>query len=417
MLALTGVGILRQPAGYAQEPVTVEIYFPIAIDSPISEILDGYAESYEAENSGVDIVFSFEGGYGDVRNKLLTVQEGGGDLPALAILLATDIYDLRNADAIQPLDDFANEDYLADFAETWLSNSYYDFDGDGTAELYSVPFQRSVVLLYYNNDLLAELGLQAPTTWEELATAAQTMTTDDRWGLWLPSSFPYWTFQPFAAGAGQNIVSESDTEVFFNAEAVVDALQYWIDLSQEYGGTPAGVQDNFGDAPGAFAEGSVGMIVHSSGSLRGILETAEFDVGVSAVPGRDGGMFTVTGGGNLYMVNGIDDATAEAAWAFVEWLTAPEQTVDWSIRGGYFNTRVSGFDLPEWQEYASANPQIADASAATASAVREFSVQSQNDVRNILHTYIQAALNGEESPQEALDAAQQESDEILSIFR
>jgi sn-glycerol 3-phosphate transport system substrate-binding protein len=159
------------------------------------------------------------------------------------------------------------------------------------------------------------------------------------------------------------------------------------------------------------------MIVHSSGSLRGILETAEFDVGVSAVPGRDGGMFTVTGGGNLYMVNGIDEATAEAAWAFVEWLTAPAQTVDWSIRGGYFNTRVSGFDLPEWQEYASANPQIADASAATASAVREFSVQSQNDVRNILHTHIQAALNGEESPQEALDAAQQESDEILSIFR
>lgn len=417
VLALTGVGILRQPTGYAQEPVTVEIYFPIAVDSPISEILDGYAEAYEAENSDVDIVFSFEGGYGDVRTKLLTVLEGGGDLPALAIMLATDIYDLRNAEAIQQLDAFASEDYLADFSEVWLSNSYYDFDGDGTGELYSVPFQRSVVLLYYNKDLLAENGLQAPTTWDELATAAQTMTTDDSWGIWIPSSFPYWTFQPFAAGGGQNIVSESDTEVYFNAEGVVDALQFWIDLSEQYGGTPAGVQDNWGDAPGAFSEGSVGMIVHSSGSLRGILETAEFDVGVSALPGREGGEFTVTGGGNLYMVNGIDEATAEAAWAFVEWMTQPERTVDWSINGGYFNTRVSGFDLAEWQDYTAENPQIADAATATESAVREFSVQSQGDVRNILHTHIQAALNGEASPQEALDAAQQESDDILSIFR
>lgn len=401
----------------AQDETVVQIYFPIAVDSPITEILNGYAETYMAENPGVQIVWSFEGGYGDVKNRLLTVAEGEGELPAMAIMLATDIYDLRNAEVIQAWDPFVTEEYLADFTPTWLENSYYDYDGDGTGELYGLPFQRSTVLLYYNADLLTEQGLDVPANWEELATAAQALTSDAREGILIPNSWPYWVFQPFAAGSGQNIVAESDTEVFFDNEGVVEALQYWVDLYQTYGATPDGVQDNWGAAPGAFSDGAAAMIVHSSGSLRGILDSADFTVGVSGVPGQDGGSYTVTGGGNLYLVAGIDDAVAQAAWDFTQWLTAPEQTVDWSIRTGYYNTRDSGFDLEAWQEYAAANPQADEARAMLDAAVREFSVQSLNDVRNVFHANILSVLNGETDAATAMAAAQASADEILAIFR
>jgi sn-glycerol 3-phosphate transport system substrate-binding protein len=400
----------------AQDSTVVRILFPIAVDSPITETLNAYADAYMAENPGVEIQWSFEGGYTDVKNRLLTIQEGGGDLPALAIMLATDIYDLVNAGAVQSLDAWASEAYLADFVPSWLENSYYDSDGDGTPELYSVPFQRSTVLLYYNADLLAEAGLEAPANWAELSAAAQALSSDERAGLLIPNSWPYWVFQPFAAGAGQNIVSESDTEVFFDTPASTGALQFWLDLA-EAGATPAGVQDNWGDAPGAFTDGAAAMIVHSSGSLRNILNNAEFTVGVMGVPGMDGGAYTVTGGGNLYMVAGIDEATTQAAWDFVEWLTAPEQTVDWAINSGYYNTRTSGFDLPAWQEFASANPQVDQAAATLENAVREFSVQSLADVRTVLHTQILSALNGEVDPATAMANAQAGADDILAIFR
>ncbi|GIK29524.1 MAG: ABC transporter substrate-binding protein [Chloroflexota bacterium] len=401
----------------AQDATVVQIFFPIAVDSPVTEILNGYAEAYEAEHSGVDIQWSFEGGYADVKNRLLTVKEGGGDLPALAIMLATDIYDLVNAEAVQSWDAFASDEYLADFTPTWLSNSYYDYDGDGTGELYGLPFQRSTVLLYYNADLLDEAGLSVPANWDELASAAQALTTDAREGILIPNSWPYWVFQPFAAGAGQNIVSESDVDVFFDNEGVISALQYWVDLYQVYGATPDGVQDNWGDAPGLFADGAAAMIVHSSGSLRSILSNADFTVGVSGVPGKDGGSYTVTGGGNLYLVAGIDDATAQAAWDFVQWLTEPAQTVDWSIQTGYYNTRDSGFELDAWKEYAEANPQVDESRAMLDSAVREFSVQSLGDVRNVLHTQILAVLNGETDPAAAMAAAQEGADAILAIFK
>ncbi|NOG49054.1 MAG: extracellular solute-binding protein [Chloroflexi bacterium] len=172
----------------AQDATVVQIFFPIAVDSPVTEILNGYAEAYEAEHSGVDIQWSFEGGYADVKIRLLTVKEGGGDLPALAIMLATDIYDLVNAEAVQSWDAFASDEYLADFTPTWLSNSYYDYDGDGTGELYGLPFQRSTVLLYYNADLLDEAGLSVPANWDELASAAQALTTDAREGILIPNS-------------------------------------------------------------------------------------------------------------------------------------------------------------------------------------------------------------------------------------
>lgn len=414
---LTLVFVALQSVVQAQDPVTVEIYFPVAVDSPISAILGEYADAYMTENPDVEIIWSFEGGYGDVKNRLLTVSEGGGDVPALAIMLATDIYDLRNAEVIQSLDSFISDDYLADFTPAWLTNSYYDYDGDGTQEFYSVPFQRSTVLLYYNASLLEEEGLSAPTNWQELAETAQALTTDEREGILIPNSWPYWLFQPFAAGSGQNIVDESDANVYFNDANVAEALQYWVDLYAEYDATPDGVQSNWGDAPGAFMEGSASMILHTSGSLRNLLANADFEVGVSGVPGQDGGEFTVTGGGNLYMVTGIDDATAQAAWDFVVWMTEPEQTVDWSIRGGYYNTRMSGFELDVWQEYVAENPQITSAHNTIDFAVREFSVQSLGDIRNILHAQILNVLNGEADVESALEQAQTDADDILSIFR
>lgn len=417
ILLLSALLILSGSILSAQDTVTVEIYFPISVDSPISETLDGYATAYMAENPDVEIVWSFEGGYGDVKTRLLTVAEGGGDLPALAIMLATDIYDLRNAEVVQSWDSYVSDDYVADFIPTWLTNSYYDFDGDGTGEMYGVPFQRSVTLLYRNVTLFEEAGLEAPSNWEDLALAAQALTDDSREGILIPNSWPYWLFQPFAAGSGQNIVSESDSEVYFNSPDVIEALDFWVALYEEYDATPDGVQSNWGDAPGAFLDGSAAMILHSSGSLRSILDNAEFEVAVSGIPGQDGGNFTVSGGGNLYLVAGIDDATAQAAWEFTEWLTLAEQTVNWSMNAGYFNTRLSGLELDTWQEYVAENPQVADAQATVDNAVREFSVQSHGDIRNILHTAILNVLNSESDSATALEQAQTEADDILSIFR
>ena len=48
----------------------------------------------------------FSGGYADVQTAIQTTIDGGGTPPALAVLLATSLYDLINADYIAPMDEY-----------------------------------------------------------------------------------------------------------------------------------------------------------------------------------------------------------------------------------------------------------------------------------------------------------------------
>ncbi len=395
-------------------PVTIEIFYPVAVDAPIAAILDGYIADFEAENPNITVEPVFSGGYGDVKTAIQTTVEGGGQPPALGLMLATDLYDLANAGIIAPLDDLAGDAaFLDDFFPAFMENSYYDGD------LWGIPFQRSVVLLYYNKDMFAEAGLDAPTSWDELAAAAQALTVSDtQWGIQWPSGWPYWLFQPLAIGAGQNIVGESDTEVFFNDPKVIEAVQFYIDLSAEYGAMPAGVQGVWGTAPTDFASGQTAMIVHSSGSLPGILEQADFEVGVMALPGKEAGTYaTVVGGGNLYIMDGAPQEQKEAAWKFIEFLTDADRAADFSVQTGYIAARQSSYESEAMQAYLAETPQAAAARDALQYAGREFSVQNLGEVRNIFHDYLQRAYNGEMSAADAMAAAQEEADAALDAFR
>lgn len=429
-LALAGCAMPVAPAAPAaesgasapaiQEPVTIQVFYPVAVDAPIAQILNGYVEEFQAANPNITVEPVFSGGYGDVKTAIQTTIEGGGKPPALAVMLATDIYDLVNAGYIAPLDDFiAQSDpaYIADFLPAYMANSTYD------GHTWSIPFQRSAVVLYYNADLFKEAGLEPPTDWASWAAAAQALTVREgdnvtRWGIEFSSDWPYWLFQPLAIGAGQNIVGEDPTQVFFDTQAMRDALQFYIDLSQVYAATPAGVQANWGSGPADLASGQTAMIAHSTGSLSSILKQADFEVGVMPYPGKEAGTFaSVPGGGNLYIMDGASDAEKAAAWKFIQFLTEPARVADFSIQTGYIPNRAAAFETPAWQEYVAATPQAQAAADALQYAQAEFTVENLGQVRTILHDYIHKAINGEMSVADAMAAAQADADAALEPFR
>lgn len=404
----------------SDEPVTIQVFYPVAVDAPIAQILSDYVEAFQAENPNITVEPVFSGGYGDVKTAIQTTIEGGGKPPALAVMLATDIYDLVNAGYIAPLDEFiAQSDpaYIADFLPAYMANSNYD------DQTWSIPFQRSAVVLYYNANLFAEAGIDPPTDWQSWAEAAQALTVRDgdnvtRWGIEFSSDWPYWLFQPLAIGAGQNIVGENPTEVFFDTQALKDALQFYIDLSQVYQATPAGVQANWGAGPSDLASGQTAMIAHSTGSLSGILSQADFEVGVMPYPAKEAGSYaSVPGGGNLYVMDGASDAEKAAAWKFIQFLTEPDRVADFSIQTGYIPNRATAFETQAWMDYVAEVPQAQVAADALQYAQAEFTVENLGQVRTILHDYIHRAINGEMPVADAMAAAQADADAALEIFR
>jgi len=403
----------------AMTPVTIQVFYPVAVDAPIAAILNGYIEDFQAEYPHIIVEPVFSGGYGDVQTAIQTTIDGGGEPPALGVMLATALYDLINADYIAPLDGYiagmeGGDAYVADFLPAFLANSYYD------DQLWSIPFQRSAVVMYYNADMFTAAGLEPPRCWQCWAMDAQQLTTTEgdatNWGIQYPSGWPYWLFQPLAIGNGQNILDDDCTVVFDNP-AVIEAVQYYVDLSAVYGATPAGVQSVWPTATTDFASGSTAMIVHSSGSLTGILAQAEFEVGVMAIPGKEIDTFaSVPGGGNFYIMKGAPQEKQDAAWKFVEFISQPEYVADYSINTGYIANRASAYDTEVMQTYVAEVPQALATRDALQYADAELATQNLGQVRGIFHDYIQRAFNGEMTAAEAMAAAQTEADAALVDF-
>ena len=403
----------------APEPVTFQVFYPVAVDAPIAAILNGYIEDFQAEYPDITVEPVFSGGYADVQTAIQTTIDGGGDPPALAVMLATALYDLINADYIAPLDGYITamengDAYIADFLPAFLDNSYYD------DQLWSIPFQRSAVVLYYNADMFADAELEPPTSWQSWAEAAQALTVQEgdttNWGLHFSSDWPYWLFQPLAIGAGQNIFID-DCTVAFDDPAVIEALQFYIDLSAEYGAMPAGVQASWATDPPDLASGATAMIAHSSGSLSGLLEQADFELGVMPYPGKEEGTYaSVPGGGNFYILKGAPQEQQDAAWKFIEFISDPEYVADFSINTGYIANRASAYDTEAMQAYVAEVPQALDTRDALQYAGAELSIQNLGQVRGILHDYLQRAINGEMGAAEAMAAAQTEAEAALQDF-
>jgi len=401
------------------EPVTFQVFYPVAVDAPIAAILNGYIEDFQAEYPHITVEPVFSGGYADIQTAIQTTIDGGGEPPALGVMLATALYDLINADYIASLDGYIaamddGEAYVADFLPAFLANSYYD------DQLWSIPFQRSAVVMYYNVDMFADAGLEPPTSWQTWAEAAQALTVVDgdttNYGLHFSSDWPYWLFQPLAIGAGQNIL-EDDCTVVFDDPAVVDAVQFYIDLSAVYGAMPAGVQATWPTDPPDLASGATAMITHSSGSLASLLAQADFELGVMPYPGKEEGTYaSVPGGGNFYIMKGAAQEKQDAAWKFVEFISRPEYVADYSINTGYIAHRASAYDTDAMVAYVAEVPQALDTRDALQYAGAELATQNLGQVRGIFHDYIQRAINGEMTAADAMAAAQVEADVALVDF-
>ena len=400
----------------APEPVTIQVFYPVAIDAPIADVLNGYIEAFHQEYPYITVEPVFSGGYTDIQTAIQTTIDGGGEPPAVAVLLATALYDLVNADYIAPLDGYIaamdNSDaFIDDFLPAFLDNSYFD------GQLWSIPFQRSAVVLYYNVDMFADAGLEPPNSWQSWADAAQAMTTQEgdttNWGMLFSSDWPYWLFQPLAIGAGQNILID-DCTVAFDAPEVIEAVQFYIDLSAVYGAMPEGVQANWASSATDFASGMTSMVTHSSGSLTSILSQAEFEVGVMPYPGKEEGTYaSVPGGGNFYILKGAPQEKQDAAWLFIEFLSRPEFVADYSINTGYIAHRNSAYETDAMLAYVADVPQALDTKLALDYAGAELALQNLGEVRTIFHDYIQRAINGEMSAEAAMQAAQVEAEAAL----
>jgi sn-glycerol 3-phosphate transport system substrate-binding protein len=406
----------------AQAPVEISFYYPVAVGGPITKIVDGLAADFERENPGIKVKPIYSGGYPESFTKALTAIRSN-DAPTMSVLLASEMYTLIDEDAVVPFDDFIKtpEDlaWVNGFFPAFMENSR------SGGKTWGIPFQRSTIVLYWNKEMFNEAGLdpnKPPATWKEMLAYAERLTRRDssgkvtQWGLQIPSSgTPHWLFQGLTTGNGVQLMNPAGTETYYDKPEVVEALQYWVDLSTKYKVHREGIVD-WGTTPRDFLERKVAMIWTTTGNLANVRNNAKFAFGVAMLPAnkRRG---SPTGGGNFYMFRQATPEQHAAAMTFVKWITSPLRAAQWSIDTGYVAVRPDAWETPTMKRYVADFPAAAVARDQLQYAVPELSTHDNQRVTKALNDGLQAALTGSKTPAQALADAQHESDRLLRPYR
>jgi len=406
----------------AANDIELSFYYPIAVGGPIPKIIDGYVADFEKENPGIKIKAIYAGTYQDTLTKALTAFKSG-EPPDIAILLSTDMFTLIDEDAIAPFDDLLKTD--ADKA--WAKSFFPAFmeNSQTGGKTWGIPFQRSTIVMFWNKDAFKEAGLdpdKAPDTWDELVADGGKLTKRDasgnvsQWGVEIPSTgFPYWLFQGLTTANNVRLMNEAGTATYFDKPGVVEALQYWVDLSRKYQIQPQGTIE-WGTTPKDFFERKTAIMWTSTGNLTNVRNNAKFPFGVAMLPAHQG-RGSPTGGGNFYLFKKMTDAERAAAFKFVIWMTSPERAADWGIATGYVAVRPDAWDTPTMKKYVADFPAAAVARDQLKYAVAELSTHDNQRVTKVLNDGLQAALTGTKTPQQAMQDAQQEATRLLKPYQ
>lgn len=415
-LAATVVG------GPAVAATEITFYYPIAVGGPITKIIDRYAADFQKAHPDITVKPVYTGSYQDSVVKAMTAAKSG-NAPDVAVLLSTDMFTLIDNDLIEPVDAIATSD--ADKA--WIKSFYPAFMANSQAggHTWGIPFQRSTIVQYWNKEAFKSAGLdpdKAPKTWDDLIAFGKKLTKRDaaghvsQWGVEIPSSgFPYWLFQALTTQSGAILANQDGSKVDFNGPQVVEAAQFFADLSQKHEVMPKGIID-WGTTPKDFFEGKTAIMWTTTGNLTNVRQNAKFAFGVAPMPSKQRGG-SPTGGGNIYIFKTGDKAKQAAALEFARFLTTPEFAADWGIATGYVATRPDAWETEAMKKYAAEFPPAIVARDQLKDAVAELSTHDNQRVTKVLNDALQAVLTGAKPAQPALDQAQAEASRVLQTYQ
>lgn len=217
------------------------------------------------EQTGIDVDLEVIS-WSDLQTRIQTAVTSG-QAPDVVNIGNTWAVSLQATGAFMPMDDAAME--AIGGADKFVEAALETGGAPGTDPT-SVPLYGLAYGLYYNKAMFQAAGLQPPTTWEEMVSAAQALTDPATgvYGMALAAG-SYTENNHFAfINATQNGAElfDEDGNPTFTEDGVVDGIVRYLDLMQaEDVVNPANAQyDNATFAVADFATGKAAMILNQN---------------------------------------------------------------------------------------------------------------------------------------------------------
>ncbi|MEE2040881.1 sugar ABC transporter substrate-binding protein [Nocardiopsis sp. CT-R113] len=317
-------------------------------------------------------------------------------LPDVISLDGSDLPQFAEAGGLVPLEELGLP--TDDLTESALAFGSYE------GVYYGAARAVNSIGLFYDADLLAAEGIEPPGTWEELRTAAASLTEGNRYGLAisaLATEDGVYQFLPW-------LWSNGGDERELDSPASVEALQYVVSLVEEGSVSPSVVNWTQADANDQFIAGNAAMMVNGPWQMPVLREHPERTWAVAEIPVPEAGDTSVAPiGGEAYTVpvNAEDPGRERVAAELVACMTTPEAQLDWSTKGSNVPLDPGAAEQyrDEVPELAPFVDQVRTARSRTGNVGTEWNTYSQ-----AIGTALQSALTGRASPQDAMERAQQQ---------
>lgn len=369
------------------------------------EALDTLVKQFNEENEyGITVDAQYQGEYDDSLNKLKSAQIGnmGADL--------VQVYEIGtrlmiDSGWIVPMQEMIDGDgYDLSQIEPNLA-AYYTIDN----ELYSMPFNSSTPILYYNKDMFEKAGItEVPDSLEGIGEIGQQLLDNGGAGEAMSMGIYGWFFEQLISKQGLEYANngngrkEAATAVAFDENgAAKNILTVWKDLNDK-GFAP--IVGKGGDAGLAdFSAGKSAITLGSTASLKQILQdvNGKFEVGTAYFPkvsSSDEGGVSI-GGASLWALDNQDPKKLRATWEFIKFLISPESQAYWNAQTGYFPVTVAAQEeetfkqnVAEYPQFQTAIDQLHDSAPEYAGAL----LSVFPEARAIVESEIESLLNGNE---------------------
>ena len=375
------------------------------------EAIDTLVKKFNGENSDrITVEAQYQGSYDDAINKLKSAQIGsmGADL--------VQIYDIGTRFMIDsgwviPMEELIHEDHW-DLSQIEPNiAAYYTVSGT----LYSMPFNSSTPILYYNKDIFDKAGItEIPDSLLGIEKIGDDLLSKGGAGEVISLGIYGWFFEQFTckqqaqyADNGNGREAAATAVDFDKNGAGVKTLAAWKELSDKGYAPNVGRGGDAGLAD--FSAEKAAITLGSTASLKQILNdvNGKFEVGTAYFPkvnGEDKGGVSI-GGGSLWALNNEDPAKQQAVWEFVKFLVSPESQAYWNSQTGYFPVTAAAHDeavfkdnIEKYPQFKTAIDQLHDSSPQSAGALLSIFPEA----RQIVETEIENMINNKGTPEDAV---------------
>lgn len=339
-----------------EEPVKIEFWHAMSgsYGEAVNQIVEGF-NSTVGQEKGITVEAVYQGAYNDLKSKV-TAAIKAKTAPAIAQAYPDWVAEYLQSGAVVALDEYINHEEVGikdfeDIAEAYRNeNSQYE-----GGKFYSLPFNKSTEVLYYNKTFFEEHNLEVPTTWEEMEQVSKQITEitgQPAFGFDSAEN----AFITLVKQFGGEYTNNEGEVLFGESDAAVQMLEMIKrNTDAKYWRLPG--EDKYMSVP--FASGLVQMYIGSTSGAshvsNGIAESANpFEWGAAPIPQQSEETKAVIQQGTNVVVMQQENTTDEqvyAAYEFAKFLGSYDANLYWTMNTGYLPIRQTVVDSEEYKNY------------------------------------------------------------------